>query len=520
VATIVKPAAEAEGRPEAGPRVPVYQQYIDGQWVNAETGATYEVINPSTEEVMAHAAAGTREDARRAVAAARRSFDAGDWRNKTQQQRTEIVFEIVKHLQKVSDSWPLLESQNAGGPIRKTSVIDVPFAIEWFRSLAEQALSLPWYEPLPWIDVPYVAWNFVQREPIGVCAGIIPFNWPLLFAAWKLAPAIATGNSVVLKTAPQTPLSALHLVRAIDETGLLPKGVLNVITGPGIELGAELVESPDVDKLAFTGSTTTGRKVLAAAAGNVKKVTLELGGKSANIVCADADLDIAIDGTLFAVFLQQGQSCESGTRVFVHDDIYDRFVDRLVDNAASLKVGDASDFDTQVGPVISKSQYEMILSAIARAKAEGAVVACGGGRAIGAGDRGYFIAPTILTDVAEESFCATEEIFGPVLAVQRWSDINEVIASANSSIYGLAGGVWSRDTRNAIEIAKRLRTGTVFVNDWHTLSPLAPFGGYRQSGIGREHGLYGLKEYTEVKHIWVDQNVPRSDRYLWDTLLS
>ena len=501
------------------PEVATYQQYIDGEWVGAAGGATYDVINPSTEEVMATVPAGTRDDSRRAIAAARRSFEAGEWRLKTQLQRSQIMFEIVKHFEEVCDAWGMLEAQNGGTVIRKASAIDVPFAVEWFRSMAEQALAIPWYEPLPWIDQPYVSWNFVQREPVGVCAGIIPWNFPLVFTMWKIAPALAMGNSIVLKPAPQTPLTALEVARAIDETGLLPKGVLNIVTGPGPEPGSELVENPDVDKVAFTGSTATGRRVMADAAQTIKKVTLELGGKSANIVCPDADLDIAIDGTLFGVFMHQGQACEAGTRLYVHDDIYDRFVDRLVDSAAALRVGDATDFDSQVGPVISRQQYDAVLSRIDRARAEGATLACGGGRATGVGDRGYFVAPTVFTEVPQDSSAATEEIFGPVLAVQRWSDLGEVIGRANRSIYGLAGGVWSRDTRGAIEIAKQLRCGTVWVNDWHLLNPMAPFGGYKQSGIGREHGIYGLKEYTQVKHVMVDQNVPRRDRYLWDTLL-
>ena len=501
------------------PEVATYQQYIDGEWVGAESGETYDVINPSTEEVMARAPAGTRADARRAIAAARRSFDGGEWRFKTQQQRTEIMFEIVKHLQAVSDDWGLLEAQNAGAVIRKTAVVDVPLGIEHFRSLAEQALQIPWYEPLPWFDQPYVSWNFVQREAVGVCAGIIPWNFPLIFAVWKIAPAIAMGNSLVLKPATYTPLSALALVRAIDQTGLVPKGVINIVTGPAGTVGAELAESADVDKLAFTGSTATGRKILAAAAANIKKVTLELGGKSANIVCPDADLDIAVDGTLFGTFFHQGQMCESGTRLFVHDDLYDTFVDRLVDKAASLRVGDAADFDSQVGPVISKQQYDMILAAIDRAQAEGAKLACGGGRPKNLSEKGYFIQPTVLTEVKPDSHAATEEIFGPVLAVQRWSDQGEVIERANRTFYGLAGGVWSRDTRNAIEMAKLLRTGTVWINDWHLLNPQAPFGGYKQSGIGRELGTYGLKEYTEIKHIHVDLGVPRRERYFWDVLL-
>ena len=501
------------------PEVATYEQYIDGEWVGAENGETYDVINPSTEEVMARAPAGTRADARRAIGAARRAFDGGEWRFKTQQQRSEIMFEIVRHLQTVSDDWGLLEAQNAGAVIRKTAVVDVPLAIEHFRSLAEQALSIPWYEPLAWFDQPYVSWNFVQREAVGVCAGIIPWNYPLIFAVWKIAPAIAMGNSIVLKPSTHTPLTALALVRAIDETGLIPKGVINVVTGPADTVGAELVESGDVDKLAFTGSTATGRTSRAAAAANIKKVTLELGGKSANIVCPDADLDIAVDGTLFGTFFHQGQMCESGTRLFVHDDIYDTFVDRLVDSAASLRVGDATDFDSQVGPVITKQQYEMILAAIQRAQQEGATLACGGGRPKSVGERGYFVQPTVLVDVNPDSHAATEEIFGPVLAVQRWSDQGEVIERANRTVYGLAGGVWSRDTRSAIEMAKLLRTGTVWINDWHLLNPQAPFGGYKQSGIGRELGTHGLKEYTEVKHIHVDQGVPRRERYFWDVLL-
>ena len=350
----------------------------------------------------------------------------------------------------------------------------------------------------------------MQREPIGVCAGIIPWNYPLIFAMWKIAPALAMGNSVVLKPAPQTPLTrARGRARHRRDRACCPRACSTSSPATASTLGIELVENPDVDKVAFTGSTATGRRILAAAAPTIKKVTLELGGKSANIVCPDADLDIAVDGALFGTFFHQGQMCESGTRLFVHDDIYDTFVDRLVDGAASLRVGDATDFDTQVGPVISRAQYDMILSAIERAKQEGATVACGGGRAPNVGDRGFFIQPTVLTDVSPDSHAGTEEIFGPVLAVQRWSDLGEVIQRANRTIYGLAGGVWSRDTRGAIEIAKQLRTGTVWINDWHLLNPLAPFGGYKQSGIGREHGREGLLEYTEVKHIHVDQGVPR-----------
>ncbi|HEV7679251.1 MAG TPA: aldehyde dehydrogenase family protein [Candidatus Dormibacteraeota bacterium] len=501
------------------PQVSTYQQYIDGEWTDAASGETYDIVNPSTEEVFARAAAGAEADADRAVAAARRSFDRGEWRSKTQQQRTQIMYDIAKHLAERSGEWAAIESQQAGAILRKTSVVDVPLAIEHFRHLAEQALQIPWYEPLPWVDTPAVSWNFVQREPIGVCAGIVPWNFPLMMAIWKIAPALAMGNSVVLKPSPFTPLTALELARAIDETGLLPKGVLNVVTGAGREVGARMVAHPDVDKVAFTGSTRTGREIMKSAADTIKKVTLELGGKSANIVCDDADLSIAVDGALFGTFFHQGQVCESGTRLFVHEKVYDEFMDQLVSKAKALRVGNALDFDTQVGPVVNRQQYDSILRAIEQAKADGATLLCGGGRAEGVGDKGYYIAPTIFADCDNLSRAAQEEIFGPVLVVQRWKDDLEVISRANNTIYGLAGGVWSRNTRRAIDMAKALRTGTVWINDWHLINSLAPFGGYKQSGIGRELGTYGLLEYTEVKHIHVDQGVPREERFFYDVVL-
>lgn len=498
--------------------VATYRQYIDGEWVEAESGETYEVINPSTEEVIARVPSGGRADAARAVMAARRSFEAGEWRLKSQQQRTEIMYAVARHLQEVSGGWAELESRNAGSTIRKTSVADVPLAIEHFRSLAEQALSIPWYEPLPWVDIPNVSWNFVQREPIGVCVGIIPWNFPLLMAVWKIAPAIAMGNSVVLKPSPLTPLTALELVKAIDETGLIPKGVINVVTGPGTDIGEELVSHPEVDKVAFTGSTRTGRRILEMAAQTIKKVTLELGGKSANIVCADADVDLAVDGSLFATFFHQGQVCESGTRLYVHEDIYDEFVGKMVEKARNLRVGDALDYSSQLGPVISRQQYDNIMAAIERARAQGTIL-CGGRRPPYVGDKGFYIEPTVVVDIPEQADVSCEEIFGPVVVVHRWRDEIDVIRRANASMYGLSGGVWSKDTRHAIEIARQLRTGTVWINDWHMINVLAPFGGYKQSGLGRELGTYGLKEYTEIKHIHVDLGVPRQERYFYDVVL-
>ena len=499
--------------------VDAYQQYIDGRWLDAASGSSYTVANPSTAEIIARVPASAGADVDAAVAAARRSFDAGDWRWLSQGRRSETLLEIGRHLAVVSEGWAALEAANSGAVIRKTSAVDVPMAIEHWGVLAEQARGLAWYEPLPWTDLPYVSWNFVQREPVGVCAGIVPWNYPLMMAVWKIAPALAMGNSVVLKPAPDTPLSALTLVRAIDETGLLPPGVLNVVTGPDRQLGEALVAHPQVDKVAFTGSTATGRRVLAVAASGIKKVTLELGGKSANIVCPDADLDLAVDGALFATFFHQGQMCESGTRLYLHEEIHDDFLDRLVTRARSLVVGDASDWSTQLGPLINRRQYDAVTAAISRAREEGATILCGGGRPDRAPAGGHYIAPTILADVDPNSHAAREEIFGPVVAVQRWRDRHEVIDRANDTMYGLAAGIWSRDTRGAIAMARRLRVGTVWINDWHLINALAPFGGYRQSGLGRELGVAGLREYTEVKHIHVDQGVPRTERFLWDILL-
>ena len=386
--------------------------------------------------------------------------------------------------------------------------------------MAEQALQIPWYEPLPWIDIPHVSWNFVQREAIGVCTGIIPFNFPLMIAMWKLAPALAMGNSVVLKPSPFTPLTLLEVARAIDETGLLPRGVLNVVTGPGNELGEELVVNEEVDKVAFTGSTAVGRRILEMAAPTVKKVTLELGGKSANIVCADADLDIAVDGTLFGTFFHQGQACESGHRLYVHDDVYDAFMERLVATARDLRVGDATDFDTQVGP------GDLAPPVRERARRHRPRPAGGRHRPVRRRPRRPASARRATSSSRPCSpTSARTATWPPRRCSARCSRCSAGAtpatssARANRSIYGLAGGIWSRDTRGAIEMAKQLRTGTVWINDWHLLNPLAPFGGYRQSGTGRELGSYGLREYTEVKHIHVDQNVPRRERYFYDVLL-
>lgn len=358
-----------------------------------------------------------------------------------------------------------------------------------------------------------------NREPIGVCAAIVPWNFPLLLGIWKIGPALAAGNSIVVKPDEKTPLTLLRLCEIAQECGV-PDGVINLVTGPGPEVGARLAEHPDVDKVAFTGSTAVGREIMRLASGTVKKVSLELGGKGAQVLLDDADLDVAIDGALFGCMLYSGQICESGTRLLVPDDMYDQVVDRLVDRASALKLGDTTDLDTDVGPVISARQRDRVLTFVDGAKHDGAKVVLGGG--VPYGDRftkGYWIEPTILTEVNNDMDVAREEIFGPVLCVLRYSDEADAIRQANDSPYGLSAGVWSTDYERALAVAAQLRAGTVWINNWHQIDPALPFGGYKQSGLGRELGQHALDEYTEAKHVHVDLT-QTLERHIFDALLS
>jgi aldehyde dehydrogenase (NAD+) len=363
-----------------------------------------------------------------------------------------------------------------------------------------------------------VAWNFVNREPLGVCGQIIPWNFPLVMACWKIAPALVTGNSIVIKPASNTSLTALELVKALEETGLFPRGVINIVTGPGATVGEEIASNPLVDKVAFTGSTEVGRRIMQLASGTVKKVTLELGGKSANIILPDADMDLAIDGALFATFFHQGQVCESGTRLLVPEKLHDEVLERLVARTAEIVVGDALDFESGMGPLVSEAQLRTVEKYVEIGKAEGARLVAGGKRPAGL-EKGYFYEPTIFADVSNEMRIAQEEIFGPVLCVIKYKDTSDAIRIANDSIYGLAGGVWSTDLPEAIDVAKKIRTGTVWINDFHLLNDVSPFGGYKQSGVGKELGMHGILEYTIAKHIHVGISSKRSDRFVWDTLL-
>jgi aldehyde dehydrogenase (NAD+) len=495
-----------------------YQLYIGGKFVPAETEETRPTINPSNEEPIAQVPVATRADAKRAIEAARKAFDSRVWSGMPIKERAKIMLKIADILQSRQEELAQIESADAGATIRKTSMMDIPIGIEHFRALVELGARIPTYEPLPWIDMPAISWNFVNREPIGVCAGIIPWNFPFMMACWKIAPALIMGNTVVLKPASDTPLTALEVAKAAAEAGL-PPGVLNVVIGAGSVVGEELCVNPMVDKIALTGSTETGKRVMKLAADTIKKVTLELGGKSPTIICDDADLTNAVDGALFGTFFHQGQVCESGTRCFVPESIYDEFLSRLTARAKCIKIGDTADYETCMGPVVSASQYKTVMGYIEKGRKEGARLVCGGGRPEGL-PKGYFIQPTIFDQVTNASTIAQEEIFGPVLSVIKYKDVDDAIAMANDSIYGLGGAVFTRDIPKAIEIAKRIRTGTVWINDYHLLNALAPFGGYKQSGVGRELGPHGLLEYTQVKHIHVDLALDRSKKFWYDYILN
>jgi len=495
-----------------------YKLYIDGKFVDAETGETRPTINPATENPIALVPVATKGDAKRAIEAARKAFDSGIWSGMNIKNRAKILMQIVDKLRDRQDELAQIESADAGATIRKTSMMDIPIGIEHFKALVELGERVPTYEPLPWIDMPAISWNFVHREPIGVCAGIIPWNFPFMMAVWKIAPALIMGNCSVLKPASDTPLTALEMAKTAAECGL-PPGVLNVIIGSGAVVGEELCTNPMVDKVALTGSTETGRHVMKLAADTIKKVTLELGGKSPTIICDDADLSIAVDGALFGTFFHAGQVCESGTRCFVPASIYDTFMERALERVNHIKIGDTSDWETSMGPVVSQSQFKRVLGYIETGKKEGARLVCGGGRPDHM-KKGWFVQPTIFDEVGNSATISREEIFGPVLSVIKYKDLNDAIQMANDSIYGLGGAVFSRDIPKAIEIAKKIRTGTVWINDYHLLNALAPFGGYKQSGVGRELGPHGLLEYTQVKHIHVDLALNRSKKFWYDYILN
>jgi aldehyde dehydrogenase (NAD+) len=491
--------------------------FIDGKAVDSED--FYEIRSPSTEELICTVAKGSVEHADLAVEAAKRSFEAGAWAKLAPEERSRIMEAIADRLGSELDEFSEAEISCNGATLRQAYGFHVGLAGPHFLHFAELAATYPFVQSIATPAYPTLSANYLRREPIGVCAAIVPWNFPLVLGIWKIAPALAAGNSIVVKADEKTPLSLLRLAEVAHECGV-PPGVFSVLTGDGPEVGARLASHPDVSKVAFTGSTAVGREIMRLASGTVKKVSLELGGKGPVIVLDDADLELAADGALFGCMLYSGQMCESGTRVFVPDELHDRFVERLVARASTIKLGDPHDLDTDMGPVISERQHKRILEYLESGVAEGATVALGGG--VPEGEefaKGHWIEPTIFTDVTNDMRIAREEIFGPVMSVFRYSDLNDAIAQANDTIYGLSAGVWSTDYERAIEVGDRLQAGSVWINTWHAVDPQLPFGGYKQSGVGRELGPNALEEYTEAKHLHLDLT-KSLDRTIFDILLS
>jgi aldehyde dehydrogenase (NAD+) len=495
----------------------IHQLVIDGELSASASGETFESIDPSTGESFASVAKAGAEDVKRAATAARKAFDEGPWPRMRGRDRAKSLLAVADGIKKHAPDLAELESRDSGGTIRKAENADIGMAISTFRFYAELASREEDEEPL--LPRSPMSYNYLRREPIGVCAAIAPWNAPLQMASWKIAPAIAAGNTVILKPASFTPLTSIEVGKICLEAGI-PEGVVNVLPGPGAAAGEELVASPLVDKVAFTGSTEVGMRIMQIASGTVKKVTLELGGKSPSIVLDDVDLDYAVDGALWGVFFHQGQICSAGTRLFLQRGIYDEFFAALVKRAEELKVGPALDPASDQGPLVAKTQLETVERYVDIGREEGAEVAAGGERATVPGHQGgFYYRPTILAGVNNSMRIAQEEIFGPVLAVIPFEDDEEAVRLANESIYGLAGAVWSRNVPRAVQVAEHLRTGTVWINDYHMINPRYPFGGYKESGIGREHGTLGYNEYRETKHIHVDLAGGRDRHPWWNTVL-
>ena len=469
--------------------------WIDNTWSDASDGGTRELINPTDGSVLARVPEATVEDVERAIGAARRAFDEGPWPRMAARERGTLLFKVAEAIRARTSAFAEIDTRNMGKPIVEAEfdVADAAHCFEYYAGMASKIHGET-------LDVPDNALSMVVREPVGVVGQIIPWNYPLLMAAWKLAPALAAGCTAVLKPAEQTPLSALMLAE-IFETLDVPAGVVNVVTGDGPTAGATLVTDPRVDKIAFTGGVDTGRRVIRGAAETIKRMSIELGGKNPNIVFADADFDAAVDGALFGAFANQGEVCSAGSRLLVERSIYDRMLDALVEKSARIRLGDPMQRETKMGPLVTKEHQEKVLGYIEIGKREGRLLTGGGTPKDASLGRGYFVQPTIFADVKNSARIAQEEIFGPVLTVIPFEDEAEAVRIANDTPFGLAGAVWSRDVFRGIRVLKQIRAGILWLNTYHPTYNEAPWGGYKQSGFGRELGPYGLEHYLETKQI-------------------
>jgi betaine-aldehyde dehydrogenase len=485
-----------------------YDLIIDGKKVPAASGETFDTVSPTDNKAIGRIAKAGVEDVNRAVAAARKAFDEGPWRTMTPMERGKRIRRIAEIMRERTDELARIETKNCGKIIVESrgDVINAANCFEYYANLTGQI----WGETIP-MNGPLL--DYTTREPYGVCGQIIPWNFPILMAAWKLAPALATGNTIVLKPASATPITALLLGEICLEAGI-PEGVVNVLTGPGATIGAAIAEHPDVDKLAFTGETETGKEIIRLSAGTIKKVSLELGGKSPNIVFPDADLEEAVNGSLFAIFTNAGQRCTARTRLFLHESIHDKFMDQFIDKAGKIRIGDPLEESTQMGPVISPAQCERVLSFVEKARSEGADLKLGGVKVdedmLKAGN---FVQPTVFDQVRNDMTIAQEEVFGPVLSVIPFKDDADVVQMANDTIYGLAATIWTNDLKRAHRLASQIRAGNISINFPTVNPPEAPFGGFKQSGIGRELSKHAIDLYTQVKNVVINLDEKKFDWY-------
>ncbi|MGH7491146.1 MAG: aldehyde dehydrogenase family protein [bacterium] len=479
-----------------------YRMYIDGQFVGAGNDQTRNIFNPAKGEVMAQVPEATVADVERAIVAARREFDEGEWPNLAPVKRGRILLQVAQAIRARAEELARLETMNMGKPLSESEgdVADAADSFEYYGGLANKITG----EVNP---ISGRALDFTLKEPVGVCGQIIPWNFPLMMAAWKIAPALAAGCTVILKPAEQTPLTALKLAEILDGIAELPKGVVNMVTGEGPTAGAALVKSHDVDKIAFTGSTEVGKWILKTAAEtNLKKVTLELGGKSPNIFFADADFEMAIAGAVFGIFYNQGEVCSAGSRILVEKSIHKELVEAMAERAKQIRLGNGMEADTKMGPLVTAEHRERVEGYIRIGKEDGGKLVCGGNRPGGSLAQGYFVEPTIFNNVDFNSRLAQEEVFGPVVAIIPFENEKEAIRLANHTQYGLAAGVWTKDFTKAMQLVKKIRAGIVWVNHYHPAPMEGPWGGYKQSGIGRELGKYGIENYLQAKQVYVNLN--------------